>query len=122
MDNITDKSAVSRLSKKHLSYLVPIVLLVGFLLYTDPQDLSLPLLLVPFFLLFLIFFSLIRVLAVRAFRLKHVNNSVAAFILALFPVMLLLLSSANQVSATDLGVMTLLFLGIIFYLRRVDFL
>lgn len=107
---------------RHLYYAIPLVALTVFMFYTDPQRLSLPLLLVPFVLLFIIFFSIIRFVAEHIFHLKHLNRSVASFFLALFPVILLLLSSANQVSAADVSVVVLLFVGVLLYLRRADFL
>jgi hypothetical protein len=101
---------------------VPLALLFLFLAFTDPQELPLPFLLVPFILLFAIFFAIIRSLSDRILQLKHINSTVAAFFLALFPVILLLLSSVGQISFADVAVILLLFFGILFYLRRVDFL
>ncbi len=107
---------------RHLGYGLPLVVLGVFVSLTDPQTLSLPLLLVPFVLLFFILFGIIRLAAEHIFHLKHLNRSVASFFLALFPVILLLLSSANQVSVADVSVVVLLFIGVVLYLRRADFL
>ncbi len=108
--------------RKHTYYVVPLIALLLFLAFTDPQELSLPLLLVPFLLLFTVFFVIIHLLSRRMFQLKRINSTVTAFFLALFPVILLLLSSVGQISFADVAVVLLLFFGILFYLRRADFL
>lgn len=100
----------------------PVLALLVLLVYTNPGTLPLPLLLLPFMLLFWVFFLGFRWITSRVFNFRHINRGVVASFLALFPVIVLLLSSSGQLSGSDIFVVLVLLGGVVLYLRYADFL
>lgn len=96
-----------------------------FLLTTNPDQLALPLLLVPFLLVFLTLYVLVRVI----FRVAGFYDSLSIYkrrillgMAATLPVLLLLLQSLHQLTTRDIALVVALGIGLTFYLLRADFM
>ncbi len=99
-----------------------VVLLLCLLIFTNPERLPLPALLLPFLLVYLIVYELIHLvlskLTVESSTLRR--RSFVAIISSL-PVVVLLLSSAGQVGRYDLLLFLVLGLLLAFYFSRYHF-
>lgn len=108
--------------------LVILVLLLGMfilLFATNPNNLPLPLLILPFVLLFLIIFtSTLFVIQRRSSSMKLLTpkSSIIAFTVAGVPVLLAVFQSIHQLSIRDVLISAGLFGGIVFYLSKTDVL
>lgn len=94
------------------------VALPVFLLTTDPRDLPLPLLWVPFVLLFAVLFVSTRLVMRR--RSGGPRSLSVAIIAATLPVLLLILASIDQLTIRDSLISAGLVIGGIWYLNRLD--
>lgn len=115
---------------KYVRYLFILALLYGgffsFLFFTNPKNLSIILLIVPFLLLFLgLFFTFI--LFIKIFTRKNNNPRlpkkyfIIAALLAAIPACLLLLDSVDQLTLKD-GLLFVTFgVFVLFYINRVSF-
>ncbi len=96
---------------------------MGFVLVTDPNTVALPLLIVPFMLLGLIFYQLVAAVLILGKKQKNSYLSkIIALSIASFGVVLLLLQSLNQLTWRDsllTGIFAVLFW---LYIWRADFL
>jgi hypothetical protein len=111
-----------RISTRFLLTSVYLVIPV-FLLMTNPEKLPLPLLILPFVLLFAALFLTARLLLRRYFaNLGGRYNRGLALALATLPVLLLILQSIGQLSIRDLLITAGLLIGLVFYFRKTDFL
>ncbi len=96
--------------------------LLVFLALTQPEELPLLLLLVPFVLVYLLFYQLTFMLVSKFNRRKSRNFIIgSSACLAALPTVVLLLSSLDQLSVVDLIVMLLLIIGVFLYIQYVDF-
>lgn len=94
-----------------------------FLMFTDPKELPLPLLIVPFIWLFtVLFFTTLWLLEGRSEKLPRKRAVIIASVVSTLPVLLLIFQSIHQLSIKDV----LLTIGLItvasFYLQRADFI
>lgn len=96
-----------------------IVGLVLFLLFTSPYELPLFMLIVPFILLALILFKLskmiLMLLSVSGKKSKFISGAITSLVM-----LVILLQSIRQLSINDFLIVTALFVGLIFYMRRID--
>lgn len=100
-----------------------VFLLLSFLFYTNPQELPLFFLFVPFVLLYIIMFIVFK--QVGAIFLKNVSIEYRRWIVgfvALLPVGLLLTMSAGQTDGNDVILFGIFVVLIIFYFSRTNFL
>lgn len=104
--------------------LLPGILLLVFLFTTNPQELPLVLLLVPFLLLLLSIFSAAYFsFALLSFKsLARRRRLVLSFCLALLPTALLLLQSINQLTARDSLLFSVFIFILVLYVARVNVL
>ena len=97
-----------------------------FLFFTNPQKLPLPLVLLPIFLLFLIFYTTIYVLISTRFRnsrgISRTRLILISAIVAIVPVLLIVLASIQQFTLRDIILSTFIVICISWYLLKVDFL
>lgn len=108
-----------RNSKKTALLFLPFLLLVLFILSTDPYDLPLPLLLFPFLLLGAgVYFTTRELLKVAPVSKKKSNLISAVF--ASVVLLGVLLQSIRQLSVKDLLILSVLLAGATFYVRRID--
>ncbi|CAN5659438.1 hypothetical protein BH23PAT2_BH23PAT2_07090 [soil metagenome] len=98
------------------------LLLTFFVLMVDPGSLSLPVFLLPFLLIFLFFYYGFRAVFSKFMKLKKITSAVASFYFALFPTTVLVVSSINQLSVSDVVIVGLLMFGSFLYLRYADFI
>jgi len=114
---------------KYLRYLFILTILYGgffsFLFFTNPKNLSIVLLIVPFLLLFLgLFFTftlLIRIFIRNTSDKLSKKHFVMATLLAAIPTCLLLLDSVDQLTLKD-GLLFITFgIFVLFYINRVSF-
>lgn len=99
------------------------VSLPTFLLLTNPEELPLLLLLVPFALLLTVLFVTARVgFSVLFTNLSPKRLRLLSVLSAVFPTLLLVLASINQLTIRDTAIIMGLLLALIFYLQRIDFL
>lgn len=99
--------------------LLPFLALGFFLMITDPYDIPLPLLVVPFVLLG---FGIFKVTATAISRLTKLSQTRIRLITGLITSLLLLailLQSIRQLSLKDFFLLVALLFGLTFYLRRV---
>lgn len=115
------------LSIKQVQKLITIgllwVSLPVFLLITNPEELPLAMLVVPFLLLFAMLYITARV----ALRIIFPSISTArlrllAVLIGALPTLLLVLASIKQLTVRDTAIVVGLLVMLVFYLRRVDFL
>lgn len=115
-------SLSQKLVRITLTGIVPIVFLVVLLLTTNPYHLPIVLLVLPFLLIFFITYQAISLVFSRSFqgsdkKKQRLNASMFAGAI----VTLALLESIRQLSWRDLIIITVLIIGLSFYIRRVDF-
>ena len=109
-----------RINFKNLFLLTGLILfLLLFLLFTSPSRLPLPLLIVPFLLLFAVVFSTVIILSKGGFNRK---NAARASLLAAIPLLLVVLQSLHQLTVKDLLITAGLTVVASYYLSKVDFL
>lgn len=94
-----------------------------FFLLTNPQEIPLPLLILPFVLLYLSLYFSVKLVLERFSRQQQfkLRSSIAATLAGL-PVMLVVLQSTGQLSVSDLLIVLGLMVGTVFYFRKAGFL
>jgi hypothetical protein len=111
-----------KISTKRLRHMLPFLALYAslplFIISSNPRRLPLPLLWVPFLLLFAILFTTSRHLLGRKMQGKRLLSLV--LMLSLMPVLLLVLASINQLDLRDIIITAGLVVGITWYLNRLD--
>lgn len=101
------------------SYLILIVIL----LTTNPDNMPLPVITIPFIVIFLCLFLTADLIARYIFsNLKPKSRTKISMVLAVFPVLLIILQSINQLTVKDLIITVGLFLLLVFYFKKVDFI
>jgi hypothetical protein len=94
-----------------------------FLLATNPEELPLPLLIVPFILLLACLYVTAKVFLNIFFKdIDTGRRKTMAAIFAVLPTLLILLASINQLTVRDTAIVLGLLVLLLFYLRRLDFL
>jgi hypothetical protein len=109
--------------QKVITLLLVWISLPVFLLVTNPETLPLPLLIIPFVLLFAVLYISAKTI-IKTF-LKDVpakRRQTMAVVFALLPTLLILLASIRQLTVRDIAIIFGLLILLMFYLRRVDFL
>lgn len=106
--------------QKNAVIVAPIVLLFIILIFTNPQQVMFPFLLVPFVLVFLSSFLITRYVYTRLLSAKKYQN-IAPLLVSLFPVLLLLLRSLRQLSFIDVFVVIALLIGVLLYVRQLEY-
>lgn len=99
--------------------LLPFIILGIFLLLTDPYDIPLPLLVVPFVLLGFGIFRLLSFVLARLTKLSVARIRLLAGLITSLVELLVLLQSIRQLSLKDFFLLVALLVGLTFYLRRV---
>ena len=99
--------------------LLPFITLGFFLLLTDPHDIPLPLLVVPFVLLGFGIFRLLSFALARLTKLSVARIRLLAGLITSLVELLVLLQSIRQLSLKDFFLLVALLVGLTFYLRRV---
>lgn len=106
-------------TKKPALVLVPLLILVSFLLLTDPYKLPIILILVPFLVLGIgLYYATALVLQVAPLSQRKVTF-IAGMVTASL-LFLLLLQSIRQLSVKDLLILVALVVGLLLYVRRLD--
>lgn len=115
----------TKVAKKIILISTVYITLGIFFTKTNPQNLSLPLLIVPFFVIFLGLYIPIKALATLysrnlplSSRPKHQNNRLIPLSFSLFITFLLVLSSINQLSLKDVILGGVLVIGLMFYIKH----
>lgn len=95
-----------------------------FLFNTNPQNLPVGILIIPFVVLYILLFSTIKIVlgilsVIIGPRLYKKRNSIA-FIVSFFATLLLVLKSINQLSLSDVLVIGALLSGLIFYASKLN--
>jgi hypothetical protein len=113
------------ISKNKLILAVLYISLPLLLIFTNPNNLPLPLLILPAVDLFLIIYLSVYILISKIKKPHPVSRTRTVIIsgmCALVPVVLLALSSTQEFTAKDIILVTILVIAISWYLIRVDFL
>lgn len=105
-------------SKKLTLLLLFIASLLSLLIFSNPEQLSIPFLIVPFLILLGIMYQTMRLFTVVN---KSAMNKAMAFGLSLTLVTLLAMQSIGQLVITDVLIVIGLVFGMIFYLSRTNF-
>ncbi len=111
------------LIKKTIGAVLLSMILLGFFFLTNPSDLPLAALFVPFLLIYACTFLILR--EISLLLMKSVKDSYRLWIvgaIAFIPVALLLTLSAGQTDAKDVLLFFLLVILLIFYFSRTNFL
>ena len=106
--------------KKQLYAVIGIILLCCILLFTtNPQKMPLPVLILPFILIFALLWLVLRMI-LRYFYPETPKRKLSFFaaLLSAFPVVCLLLQSVGQFSSRDFITLAALFVVLWFYLNR----
>ncbi len=98
--------------------LLPFIALAGFLLFTNPYDVPLPLLTIPFALLGFGIFQLQILLLHHVTKLSAGKVRMIASLVSSLVLLLILLQSIRQLSLKDFLLLIALVTGLTFYLRR----
>lgn len=94
-----------------------------FILVTNPEKLPLPMLVVPFLLLFAMLYITASVgLRIIFSTLSNARLRVLSVLIGALPTLLLVLASIRQLTVRDTAIVVGLLVMLVFYLRRVDFL
>jgi len=100
---------------------VLIVVIVFLLFATNPEQLPLPLLVLPFLLLFILLHTLIGLLLKkRNSGSLSKNRKIVLVTLSALPVLILILQSIGQLSIRDFLILAGLGVGIVFYFVKTD--
>ena len=117
------------LNKKNLRNICLALLYLSlplFLLLTNPQNLPLPLLIMPVVLLFVIIYTTVYLAIFKKYkRLNKLSKTriyVISGISALIPVLLIVLASIGQFTLRDIVLALVIVVCISWYLLKVDFL
>lgn len=94
-----------------------------FLLATNPDNVPLPLLIVPFILLAAALYKTATTLLRLTFTKASTHRiRIMAVVISLLPTLLIILSSIRQLTIRDVAIVGGLLVLIVFYMRRLDFL
>ena len=94
-----------------------------FILLTNPENLPIPLLVVPFLLLYATLYMSARLsLMYLTPNLTMGRTRLIAMLIAGLPTLLLVLASIKQLTIRDTAIVVGLLVFLVFYLRRIDFL
>lgn len=94
-----------------------------FLLITNPEELPIAMLVVPFILLFAMLYITARVgLRIIFPSISTARLRLLAVLIGALPTLLLILASIKQLTVRDTAIVVGLLVMLVFYLRRVDFL
>lgn len=99
--------------------LLPFLLLVGFIVSTDPYKIPLVLLVVPFALLGIGVFRLSTFLLLEITRFSRARARLFAGLITSFVIIAMILQSIRQLSLVDFALLVVLLMGLSFYLRRI---
>lgn len=92
-----------------------------FLLLTNPETLSLPLLTIPFLLLAFSLYKTTTIgLGMFAKNMDQRRKRLIALNTAIFPTLLLILASIRQLTARDVAIVIALLVILTFYMKRID--
>ena len=118
---MADLRTVLRQYREPILAIVSFVILMIFLMVTNPLKLPLIVLLIPFLLLFIILYNTVMMLLrLLSRKMTHRHRRVVVTVVSLEPVLLLLLASINQLTIRD-GVLSLLLIGgCAWYLSRTN--
>lgn len=97
--------------------------LIILMLNTNPSELPLYLLFIPFFMIYIICYCAMYLLV--SFLVKERNTIVKRWLagsLAVLPVLLLILQSSGQISIRDVLIVAGLVIALLFYFKKTDFL
>lgn len=106
--------------KRPVFYIIGLASTLGvFLLSTDPYTLPLIFLIVPFLLLAALIYLVFRTLLGRLMSSKRKVRSIAGVTTGLL-MLVILLQTIRQLSIRDFLIVGALFVGLTFYIRRID--
>jgi hypothetical protein len=116
-------------SRKVLKILLLVCLYLSlplFLLFSNPQNLPLPLVITPVALLFLIVYVSVYLIFSRKFnkskRISKTRLFIMSAIVAIIPVLLIVLASIQQFTLRDIILSAVIVIFVSWYLLKVDFL
>ena len=104
-----------------ISVVLSYVLLAILLMTTNPESMPLPVIIIPFIVIFICLFLTIDLVA--GHLLKNINTKSRvriSIILAIFPVLIMVLQSINQLTLRDVAISLLLFFLLIFYFKKTN--
>lgn len=109
--------------KKIITFVLLLFSLPLFLAFTDPNQLPLPLLVIPIILFFVIFFSTFYLLVefVKP-NIEKARRRTISSLLAVFPTLLIVLQSLKQLTTVDVLLVILIWVPLTWYLLKIDYL
>lgn len=115
---------IHKINRKKLLKLAAVYLTgIAFLVFTNPSNLPVPFLIVPFLLLFVaIFMTVHYVLEAHLATIARKRRVVMAGVCATLPVLLLVFESIHQLSMKDFLITVALIVCVSFYMLRADFI
>ncbi|MDZ7744338.1 MAG: hypothetical protein U5K77_01075 [Candidatus Saccharibacteria bacterium] len=100
-----------------------VVMLLGIITLSNPNNVPLPLLILPFLLVFFIVYQIFSSILYRWFpNISRQFRGWLAIVSAILPVLLLILQSIGQLSVRDLLITLGLLGGLTFYFKKTDLL
>ncbi len=109
--------------KKIITFVLLLLFLPFFLAFTDPNQLPLPLLVVPIVLFFIISFLVFYLLIEFAKpNIEKARRRTISSLLAVFPTLLIVLQSLKQLTAIDVLLVILIWVPLTWYLLKIDYL
>ena len=123
MQNTNDHQSGSgrKTAKRVTKIIITGCALIGYLSLTQPDQLPLTGLLVPFILLYLLLFQVILLFVQRPIAQLNLKQVSLTTTISALPVVLLVLSSLNQLSGWDIIVVFLFAIGVFIYLQYFNF-
>lgn len=113
---------MARFHSKRWAIVLVFVALVSMLVLTDPTRLPLPLIIVPFLLLFSLIYLLISSLLSTRSNMKGRRSVIISGVTALVPTLLIMFQSIHQLTARDVLVVIGLAAATAFYIAKADFI
>lgn len=114
---------LNRILSRVIILSLPLALLLVFVILTDPRRLPLPLLVMPFILLFAFIYKLIKSVLLYGTELERSKSwTIVAAVGALVPTFLLMFQSIHQLTVRDVLVVISLGLVTAFYVAKADFI
>ena len=113
---------MSSIYKRNVITAALVTVLVLFLSLTDPGKLPLPLLIVPFLVLFCLVYVVTKGYILLHFRTTRKRKVIAAGVVAMVPTLLLMFQSIHQLNLRDVVVIVALACVTGFYVAKADFI
>ena len=110
-----------KIKSQSVSVILSYTILILILFTTSPENMPLPVMLIPFLVIFICLYLTIDLMMRYLLKNLSIRSRMrTSIILAILPVLILILQSINQLTIRDVTITFVLFLLLIFYFKKAD--